>query len=231
MALTARTILSLPDVASLRKLGTSSRKNSSAAAAVARMELVAHAERALDDGFQRNAVIWRSASAITGTISFCTSEQAVPDAVVIHAIVQAARIAAFVDVAAGDIAERPVLDHEHRHRSGVDSGKRPDAAEVVAASDLDLAGIEPGDGLVPVPGEVLEQGAADDGLALAADIIGPRHRRTGGEDGFRVKPGMNSRPGAHRPGLDRTWSAARRQACWPRCACPRQTASVPPRIS
>ena len=56
--------------------------------------------------------------------------------------------------------------------------KRPDAAEIVAAADFDFAGIEPGDGLITILGEVLEQGAADDGLALAAGIIGPRHRRT-----------------------------------------------------
>ena len=55
MVWTARTILSLPDAARPRKLGTSSRRKRSAAAAVARVELVAHAERALDDGLERNA--------------------------------------------------------------------------------------------------------------------------------------------------------------------------------
>ena len=75
--------------------------------------------------------------------------------------------------------------------------KRSDAAEIVAAADLDLAGIEPGDGFVPILGEVLEQGAADDGVALAAGIVGPRHRRTGGEDGVPGEAGDEFAGRAH----------------------------------
>src|SRR6476619_6104840 len=175
MVWTARTILSLPDVARPRKLGTSSRKKRSA---VARVELVAHAERALDDGFERNAGTLAKRLGDHRNNLVLHEQKPVPDALVIDAVVQAARIAAFIDVAAGDIAERLVLHHEHRHGSGVDAGKRADAAEIVAAGDFDFAGIEPGDGLITILGEVLEQDATDDGLALAAGIIGPRHRRT-----------------------------------------------------
>ena len=178
MVWTARTILSLPDAASAEEARHELAQEEERGGAVARVELVAHAERALDDGFERNAGTLAERLGDHRDDLVLHQKQPVPDALVIHAVVQAARIAAFVDVAAGDIAERPVLHHEHRHGSGVDAGKRSDAAEIVAAADLDLAGIELGDGLIPILGEVLEQGAADDGVALAAGIVGPRHRRT-----------------------------------------------------
>ena len=124
-------------------------------------------------------------------------QQPIPDAVVVHAVVQAARIAAFVNVAAGDVAERAVLHHEHRHGGGVDSGERSDATEIMAGADLDLTGIELGDRLIPVLGEILEQGAADNGLALSAAIVGPGHRRSGGENGVRGQAGDEFTGGAH----------------------------------
>ena len=65
--------------------------------------------------------------------------QLVADGVVVAAVVEAARLVALVEVAEPDVAERPVLDHEHRHRRGVDAGHRADAAVGVARRDADLA--------------------------------------------------------------------------------------------
>jgi len=166
------------------------------------MELVAHAEGALDNGLQRNARALAERLGDHRNDLVLHEQQPVPDAVVIHAIVQAARIAAFVNVAAGDIAERAVLHHEHRHGGGVDAGKRSDATEIVAAADSDLTGIELGDGLIPILGETLEECPADDGLALAAAIVGPGHWRTGGEDGVPGQTGDEFAGGAN---IDQNW--------------------------
>ena len=122
-------------------------------------------------------------------------QEAIPDAVVIDPVVQAARVAAFVDVAAGDIAEGTVLDHEGRHGCSVDSGERAHAAEIVAGAHLDLAGVELGDRFVAILGKTFEQGAADDRIALAAAIVRPGHRRPGGEMILRGKPATNSPTG------------------------------------
>ena len=50
---------------------------------------------------------------------------------VVAAVVEAAALLALVEVAERGVAERRVLDHEHRHRRRVDAGQRADAAVAV----------------------------------------------------------------------------------------------------
>src|SRR6185437_10969064 len=80
-------------------------------------------------------------------------------------------VLALVEVAERDVAVDVVADHEHRHRRGVDAGQGPDRAVVVAPADRDLTAVEGGDRLVAGGREPLEQGAADDRLALPAGVL------------------------------------------------------------
>src|SRR5262249_49464154 len=154
---------------------------------ISRVKLIAHTERSFHDRFQRNSAALPQCIRYHGNNFVLYDEQSFSDAFVIDAVVEAARIAAFVDVAACDIAEAPVLDNEHRHGCGVDAGQRSDTAKIVAGAHLDLGGIELRNRFIAILGEVLEQGATDDGFALAPDVVGPRDWRTRSKDRFASK--------------------------------------------
>ena len=146
------------------------------------VHFVTHMHRALHDGLERNTA--RAAHHLgedrrDGVLDI---EQPVAHAVVIDAVVQPPGVGALVEIAVARVAESPVLDHENRHRGGVDAGQRADAAVIVTAANHNLAGFELGDGLLAGSRQPFEQGTADHRGGLAAGVFLPRQHRARGQD-------------------------------------------------
>ena len=157
------------------------------------MHLVAHAEPARDDRFERNAA--RCAQRLAEQRA---EHVAQPGETIEHLGVVAAEAhdlaEAFVDRAIGAIAELAVLDDHHRHRARGHAGHRTDRAEMMVGLELDAAARRERRRLFEIFRPALEHDrAADRALHRAAHAL-PFDRRPGMQhqplfqlrnDGFR----------------------------------------------
>ena len=165
-----------------------SRRNSSAGRGVAAVQLVAHVQGALHQGFQPDAPRPAHCLGDNRRHDVLDEQQPLLHPVVVDAVVETAGICAFVEVAVSEIAAVFVSDREHWHRRGVDARERAYRAAVVASVDPQLSRFEPRDGLLAIGGQTLELHGADDRVALAAHVFGEGQRRSGGEDGLAAHP-------------------------------------------
>ena len=182
---------------------------------VAAVQLVAHVQGALHQGFQRDVPGAAHRLRDDRRHHVLDEQQPLLHALVVHAVVEAARIGAFVEVAVAEVAAVVVAHREHRHRRGVDAGERAHCAAVVASADPQLSGFELGDGLLAVRGQTLELRGADDRVALAALVLGEGQRRPGGEDGLAAHAGemLDGGPQIHEHGLRVAQAFERRAVC------------------
>ena len=155
----------------------------------AAVHLIAHMKGALHDRLQRNAAGPPHRVANDRRHLVVDEEQPVANAVVIDAVVQAARIGALVHVAEAGVAMRGIGDHEDRHRRSVDAGQRSDGTEIMTATDHDVARRETGFGFLAIRCQTFEQRTADDRVALSADIVWPGEGWAGGQDRVRGQVG------------------------------------------
>ena len=143
----------------------------------AAVQFIAHVKRPLHDRLQRDAAAAADRLADDRRDDLADMEQALLHARVVDAVVEPARIGALVHVAVGTVAAGAVFDDEDRHGGAVDAGQRSNAFVIVAAIHFQLAGAELGVCFFCRSRKSLEEGGADDRIALAADVVGPSHGR------------------------------------------------------
>ena len=106
---------------------------------VAAVQLVAHVQRALHDGLERNATRGSNRFAYDRRHDVLDVQEALFHAFVVDAVIQAPRIGSFIEIAVCEVAPFCVPDHQNGHGGGIDARERSHAIEFAARRDPDLA--------------------------------------------------------------------------------------------